>query len=49
MAKTNATPWAKTGFYRAHTPTGWAAYCKTHGLARPATKDEAANQEGLHK
>ncbi|WP_187393789.1 hypothetical protein [Oceaniovalibus sp. ACAM 378] len=45
MSTNNATPWAKTGLYRAHTPTGWAVYCKAYGFARPATADEAKSQE----
>ncbi|MBR9766138.1 MAG: hypothetical protein GYB53_22150 [Rhodobacteraceae bacterium] len=29
------------GFYRAVTPSGWAAYCRVTGRTRDATKAEA--------
>jgi len=45
MKKPTALPWTKTDFYRAHTPTNWAAYCKAYGFTRTATPDEAKSQE----
>jgi len=45
MSTNTATPFAKTGFYRA--TSGWVAYCKALGITRPATQDEARNQDKM--
>ena len=35
------------GFYRAVTPTGWAAFCRSTGITRDATEQEARAAEEM--
>ncbi|MCA1337376.1 hypothetical protein [Pseudooceanicola marinus] len=40
-------PQEHIGFYRAVTPTGWAAFSRKTGVTRPATAQEAARAEQM--